>query len=68
MRKDAIAILALAALVLAAIIAASPGVTTTASEVSSFSDESRPIEATKIVPADVLGDARWAPVTGDGSN
>jgi len=66
MRRDAIAILALAALVLAAIIAASPGVTTIANETSSFNRETRAIETTKIVPADVLGGPEWSPLTGEG--
>jgi hypothetical protein len=68
MRREAIAILALAALVLAALMVTSPGVTTVADEVSSFNRETHTIETTKIAPADVLGGPHWAPSTGDGSN
>jgi acetaldehyde dehydrogenase (acetylating) len=57
-----------AALVLAAIIVTSPGVTTRANTTSFFKTETRAIETMKIVPADVLGGAYWAPLTGDNSN
>ncbi|MEJ0078704.1 MAG: hypothetical protein WDO17_25325 [Alphaproteobacteria bacterium] len=66
MRKNVIAVLTLAALVVAALIATSPNVTTVADEVSSFSTETPPIETTKA--ADVLLGAHWAPRTGVGSN
>jgi hypothetical protein len=67
MRKDAIVIWFLAALVLAAVIAIPQNATSVANKASPANV--RAFETVKIVPADVLGvDAHWSPLIGDGSN